>query len=130
MNSKEAAVVVGGDGLPVFWHLPMNRSSVALPDSRQLWDVLWENRRTVAGVAHSHPGSGMPGPSWTDLTTFAAIEAGLGRRLVWWITSDDQAISLVWSGPDTHQYMGVPFVAQPEWLSELRQQSYNINRGG
>ena len=42
----------------------------------------------LAGVAHSHPGGGIPTPSWEDLTTFAAVEDGLGQRLVWWIVSE------------------------------------------
>jgi len=90
----EAAVVVGLDWEPLYWHVPPGRSSVALPDTRDLWDVIWENRRNLLGIAHSHPGSGVPGPSHEDITTFAAIESGLGRDLRWWITSRDRLIEL------------------------------------
>lgn len=123
MNSKEAGVVVGLYGNALHWHLPMDRTIAALPDSRTLWDIFWENRNNIAGFAHSHPGRGMPGPSWTDITTFAAIEAGLGRRLTWWITSEDACISLVWSGPDKHAYVATPVFDSFSWLAELRQHS-------
>lgn len=73
----EVGVVIGLDFRPRYWHLPPGRTAGSIPDTRSLWDVLWEQRADVAGFAHSHPGSGVPGPSHTDVTTFAAIEAGL-----------------------------------------------------
>jgi hypothetical protein len=51
--------------------------------------AFWENRERVSGFAHTHPGSGLPEPSHTDLTTFAAVEAGLGKRLNWFILTED-----------------------------------------
>ena len=64
----ETGVVVTGNG-PIHWHLPPGRSGGSLPDSRPLWDVLWEHRREFfLGFAHSHPGSGIPGPSFTDVS--------------------------------------------------------------
>jgi hypothetical protein len=123
MNSQEAAVVVDADGQPIFWHDPPDRTVVSLPDSRKLWDVLWTNRKTLSGVAHSHPGSGPPAPSWTDLTTFAAIEEGLGVRLAWWITTDDVCRVFVWGGGDKHNYVERPMYAEPVWLPELRRLS-------
>ena len=87
---KEVGVLIDLEGQPIYWHLPEDRSSGALPDSRNLWDVIWENRDKVSGFAHTHPGYGKPGPSYTDITTFAAIETGLGRRLHWWIATGDQ----------------------------------------
>lgn len=123
----EAAVVVSTDGEALHWHTPPGRTSVALPDRRDLWDVLWEHRGCLAGVAHSHPGTGVPCPSQEDVTTFAAIEAALGRRLTWWITSRDHLIALRWVGPDQHRY-GWWEVQDPaessRWLDQLRQLSY------
>ena len=46
-------------------------------------DRIWSNRDRIGGVAHTHPWEGTTSPSSTDLTTFAAIEAGLGKRLYW-----------------------------------------------
>lgn len=117
----EAGLVIGPDGEPIRTHLPEGRSPVYLPDSRDFWEFLWEHRGSVMGVAHSHPGSGVPGPSYEDLTTFAAIEAGLGRRLNWWITSSDRSILVRWGGPErldyaTYEYSDV----EPSWMEELR----------
>jgi hypothetical protein len=38
---------------------------------------------TLGGVAHSHPWEGEAHPSGTDVSTFRAIELGLGKRLLW-----------------------------------------------
>ena len=120
----EVGVVVGRDGAALHWHAPPGRCSVALPDSRALWDVLWTHRDQVLGFAHSHPGSGRPSPSWTDLTTFAAIEAALGRRLTWWITSADRVVTVGWRGPDPLDYAVRPHDdAGLSWLADLRTQS-------
>jgi len=119
----EAGVVVAS-GAPIFWHLPPGRSSGSLPDSRGLWDVLWEHRTNLDGFAHSHPGSGYPGPSGTDLTTFEAVEAGLGRRLKWWITSSDHMIVLTWN--DSNPGYDLEFLTpeeEPGWILELRRVS-------
>lgn len=121
---KEAGVVVSPDGSAVYWHLPENRTVGSLPDSRDLWDVFWENRHTMEGFAHSHPGSGIPAPSWEDLTTFAAVEAGLGVRLTWWITSSDTVISLEWTGPGKHDYsISIEPEVDAPWAPELREKS-------
>lgn len=120
----EAGVVIGTDG-PIHWHLPAGRTGGSIPDSRQLWKVLFENRKAdCLGFAHSHPGGGVPGASWTDLTTFAAVEAGLGRRLDWWITSSDHVVLLRWRGPDRISYnLFQLLTADPEWTAQLREYS-------
>lgn len=56
----EAALVLDKDWNIIHRHLPPGRSAVSLPDTRGLWDVLWENRRSRLHVAHSHPGTGFP----------------------------------------------------------------------
>lgn len=108
---------------PVFWHLPAGRTGGSLPDSRKLWDVLWELRKEVTlGVAHSHPGFGVPGPSWTDITTFAAVELGLGRRLAWPIITMDHVAIVRWTGPGKHDYKG-ELAEEFSWVPELRNHS-------
>lgn len=122
----EACVVVGSQGQALYWHLPEGRTAGSIPDSHKLWDVLWENRATVYGVAHSHPGSGPTGPSWEDVTTFAGVELGLGRRLAWWITTRDHLVTVLWTGPGRHDYSTFPLAVpykDPAWLDELRQNS-------
>lgn len=119
----EAGAVIGSDGSVAFWHTPNDRHGGALPDSRQLWDVLWENRTTIQGFAHSHPGGGVPGPSYEDVTTFAAVEAALGRRLSWWITSSDHTSVVRWCGPDKLSYSGSQVLPEPSWTERLRELS-------
>lgn len=133
--SMEAGVVIGVDGEPIHWHVPPDRSVGALPDSRPLWDVLWEHREDLLGFAHSHPGGGMPGPSYTDVTTFRAIEKALGRRLLWWITSSEGLVICQWrrrSRNEPGTWVPVPISEETAkedwqtraWLKELRRLSY------
>lgn len=121
----EAGVVVGSKGEALHWHLPPGRTGGSLPESPDLWDVIWANRDNLSGFAHSHPGSGVPGPSYTDVTTFAAIEAGLGVRLKWWITSEDQLTLTTHEGGERLHYVTFHIRSQqPSWLERLRQVSY------
>lgn len=119
----EAAVVLGWDWRPIHFHTPAGRTGGSLPDSHDLWSVIWENRRRVLGVAHSHPGSGMPAPSHEDVTTFSAVERGLGVRLIWPIVTLDSARAFVWQGPGPLAYGDwiVPLDAamQEAWINEL-----------
>jgi hypothetical protein len=121
----EAGVVVDKRGQPLHWHLPEGRSAGSLPDSRTLWEVLWDAFKadTLLGFAHSHPGTGVPGPSYSDVTTFAAVEAALGKRLDWWITSSDHVVLLRWAGPDKTSYSATLVAEEPVWLIELRRLS-------
>jgi hypothetical protein len=121
----EAGVAVDRNGNPLFWHLPEGRTSGSIPDSRTLWQVLWDafKEDTLLGVAHSHPGSGVPEPSYTDVTTFAAIEAALGTRIYWWITSDTDVVRLEWRGPDKLTYAATIVDEEPSWADELRRLS-------
>lgn len=122
----EAGVVVSKEGRALHWHVPADRTSASLPDSRSLWYVMWEAGEDLGGFAHSHPGSGTPLPSHTDVTTFAALEAGLGRRLRWWIVSED-GLSLTVHGGSKDRLDYVTFRIEserPEWLDELRRVSY------
>lgn len=120
----EVGVVVDRDGSALYWHLPPGREENILPDDRALWDLMWRHREQILGFAHSHPGRGRPSPSWTDLTTFAAIEAALGRRWVWWITSADRVVSVVWGGRGNHDYTVLDCEDSAfAWLSELRERS-------
>ena len=116
---KEVGVLLNLEGQPLFWHDP-NGSSGYLPDSRQLWEVLWQNRAVVSGFAHSHPGSGEPGPSHEDVTTFAAIEDALGRRLDWWIVTKDSYALFRWDTLSRFTYKKVPDVDFPLWADDLR----------
>ena len=115
----EAALVLSLDGTILYRHAPPGATAVYLPDSRDLWEVLWEHRHHLGGVAHTHPWSGVPAPSQEDLTTFSACEAALGARLDWWIATDDQALCFRHAGPDRLDYHPVDR-EDPSWLDELR----------
>jgi hypothetical protein len=121
----EAGLVFDGQGAPIHWHTPPDRTGVALPDSRALWEVLWENRHRLGGVAHTHPFCGPPAPSVTDLTTFAAVEAGLGQRLLWPIVTFTAVGYYVWFGPDRLDYAAAAgrFRLGRESIEKLRELS-------
>lgn len=120
----EAGVVLDLRGYPLFNHYPTGRTGGSLPDSYLLWDVLWNNRGEISGFAHSHPGKGISPPSHTDLTTFAAIEAGLGMRLDWWIMTEDAITLTRWTGsPDPYTVYPIPTLAFP-WVKTL----WNLSR--
>lgn len=119
---REAGVLIDFQGNTIYWHLPEDRNVAALPDSRSLWDVIWEHRSIVSGFAHSHPGAGVPGPSYTDVTTFAAIESALGKRLDWFITSSDSLSLVRWMGPGKLSYSGRSISpGNRNWLVPLRE---------
>ncbi len=134
----EVGVVIARTGLPLHWHLPPGRTGGSIPDTRDLWDVFWEHRDNILGFAHSHPGAGTPGPSQTDLSTFAAVEAALGQRLSWWITSSTSLIVCNWTaderppwGKYSHTsrngtktiYQATGLFSEPMWVSVLRSRS-------
>lgn len=102
----ETGLVFDRRGGAIYWHLPRGRTQSYLPDSQQLWRVLWEYHQEglLGGVAHTHPWSGEASPSHTDVTTFAAVEAGLGKRLVWPIVTFTEVRYFHWVGPERLDY--------------------------
>lgn len=95
----ETALVFGTRGETLYWHLPPGRSAGGLPDSTTLWEFLFRHKDVVSGVAHTHPWEGPASPSYTDITTFRAIEQGLGKTLVWPIFTFTDAVYLRWNAP-------------------------------
>ena len=122
---QEAGVLLGVNNTVIHWHTPNDRSGGALPDSRDLWDIIWENRGIVTGFAHTHPGSGVPGPSHTDITTFSAIESALGKHLNWFIlSSDSQVLCLFDENNVVVVNLNIPTKDAIEWMGELRRLSH------
>jgi hypothetical protein len=125
--SLEAAVVLDVINEVLYWHLPKDRGPGYIPDTRKLWEVLWDNRGNLGSVVHSHPGQGLPQPSHTDITTFAAIEAALGKRIRWGIITHDQLAYFEWKGPGEHDYICTDmhnYDPTIEWLKHLHKHSY------
>ena len=118
----EVALVFAIDGEVLYQHVPPGRSGCWIPDTRSLWDVLWENRHRLGGVAHTHPWRGSAGPSRTDVTTFAAVEAALGKRLLWPIVTFTEVVTFKWHGPGKLDYRRFTSdllrVGDIEWLRE------------
>lgn len=115
----EVACIISKNDSVLWWHEPPGRNCVSIPDSRTMWDVLWENRFDVKGVAHTHPGHGLPMYSLEDYGTFDSIEQGLGRKLYWWIYTVDQGALFRRSGD---RYAGV-IAPDESWTKELRRRS-------
>lgn len=128
--SIEAGVLLDDDDHPLFWHLPADRTAVALPDSPSLWTEIWQRRNELSAIAHSHPGGGKPRPSNEDVTTFSAIELGLGKRLDWYIVNAEGISMIKWEGPGKYAYniFDLPMDSQDaamleQWVPELRKVS-------
>ena len=79
----ETALVFDRNGKTICFHEPPGRSGGSIPDTRDLWEIIWENRENLGGVTHTHPWDGPAHPSITDVTTFDAIEKALGKHLLW-----------------------------------------------
>ena len=121
----ETALVFDREGKTIHWHEPPGRSAGSLPDSRSLWDILWENRERLGGVAHTHPWQGSAIPSGTDLSTFDAVERALGRSLLWpvvtfnkvaYVVRDDVTRDFVYMDPEHLTF-------EIEGIAELRVRS-------
>jgi hypothetical protein len=126
----EAGVLLGVDNQAIHWHTPNDRSGGSLPDSSDLWQIIWENRAIVTGFAHTHPGSGVPGPSYTDVTTFKAVESALGKQLNWFILSSDKQVLCLFDNERGELLQGIISVelhvdntTKMTWMSRLRELS-------
>ena len=121
---REAYAVLGKDQKVLLMQLPGGGSSVAIPDSRNLWEFIWEHRDEITGIAHTHPGGGIPGPSYEDLTTFRAIEKGLGKRLEWWIATKDFLSLYVYEDREYVFELVRGIGSDTPWVTELLELSY------
>ena len=92
-------------------------STTSIPDSRERWQVIWDHRAEITEIAHSHPGDFLDF-SKEDLTTMQAVEAGLGRNLIWSIITKDGFLSRT-DGIDTRR------TDSPWWVEFMRKLSYD-----
>lgn len=91
----ETALVFDRNGKTICFHEPAGRTSGSIPDTQSLWDIVWENRENLGGVAHTHPWNGPAHPSMTDLDTFSANERGLGQHLLWPVVTFTDVVYVV-----------------------------------
>lgn len=125
----EAAVVLNHDWRPIAFHTPADRTAGSLPDSHDLWETLYVHRKDLLGVAHSHPGGGVPGPSYTDVTTFSALERGLGvGRLLWPIITEDAVCVFTWQGPGRFDYVRKELTLTMDMLSSWVPELLKLSR--
>lgn len=126
----EVAMVFDKEGRPIFWPSTGTETSGSIPDDRSLWDYIWENRERIGGVAHTHPWSGEAHPSHTDLTTYAAIEAGLGKRLCWPVVTMTEVRYFGYADPaqDYEEYTP-EFAVNEAWLHGINEMR-RLSQGG
>lgn len=125
MTLEVAALIHADEESVLCWHLPEGRTSASVPDTRDLLQLLVQHKAQMAGTAHSHPGTGIPGPSWDDITTYAVVEKYLRGRYKHWVVSMDRMVVVTWCGPGRYDYR-VTFVdhdKEPSWAEELRRVS-------
>jgi hypothetical protein len=91
-------------------------SSASIPDSRERWGIIWGRREKITEIAHSHP-SNFLDFSDEDLTTIEAVEAGIGRKLLWSVVTKDGFLS-------RKDGTNIRRTDSPRWLERLRRLSY------
>ena len=124
----ETVLVFNRMGKTICFHEPAGQTSGSVPDTRSLWDILWEHRENLGGVAHTHPWEGPAQPSGTDITTFDAIERGLGKRLLWPVVTFTDVLYVV-RNPLYQEGQAMwtrsgPLTIEIEGLEELRAKSH------
>ena len=73
---REVCFLIGRGGA-ILWS-DASDSPSALPDSRPRWEAIWEHRRELEEIAHSHP-IGPVAFSTEDETTMSALTSALGE---------------------------------------------------
>lgn len=102
MFKSEVLLIFDMDYQPIHWLVPGD--PYYIPDSPEIWNILWENRRNLGGTAHLHPWVGEPVASLEDLSTFSASERGLGGRYIWAVATLNAVRYYTW-GPISCSYI-------------------------
>jgi len=125
-TTTETALVFDDQGRVIWYHLPPDRTRSFLPDSRDLWEVMWKHRDILGGVAHTHPWHGPANPSQTDTTTWVACEAGLGKRLLWPIVTFSEVGYYVHNAVTGLYCLAGPLTIEVSGLDRLRDLSKGV----
>jgi hypothetical protein len=133
MSTHETIVVFDTTGKAIYWH-DKDASSGYVPDSDDLFDMMWENKDRLGGFAHTHPWNGEAIPSGIDLSTYRDLELALGKRLVWPVVSFTEVTLVFWDKyePGDGHGEGEGYVCAEQgyfehltfdWVDELRRKS-------
>lgn len=110
---REVLLLVGESG-EVLWS-DVSDSPVLLPDSRERWEAIWSRRDRLVEIAHSHP-VGPRAFSSEDRSTMEALDAALGRPLVYTVVAPDGVVRRTAEG----RHLGLDEDAVPWWAALLR----------
>jgi len=102
----EVALVFDKAGHTIDWHCPQGCTSGSIPDSHDHFMVMLANLDRLGGTVHVHPWHGVADPSYTDITTWSAMDRALGRRL-WAVATFTEVNFFRWIGPGKHDYFWV-----------------------
>lgn len=83
-TAREVCLLIGKGGA-ILWS-DASDSPHRLPDSRDRWDAIWQNREVLEIIVHSHP-HGPHGFSSEDRSTMSAIDGALGKACVYAVVS-------------------------------------------
>ena len=124
--TREVIVVFDENGKAIYWH-DQDASSGYVPDADDLFYVLWEHKDHLGGFAHTHPWDGPAAPSGIDLTTYAALEKGLGKHLLWPVVTFTDLVCVVrnpiFNEGGAMWTLAGPLTIEFDWIDELRRRS-------
>ena len=109
---REVGFLIGRGGA-VLW-ADASDSPVALPDTRDRWEAIWERRGELVEIAHSHP-VGPAAFSAEDESTMDAIDSALGRAVRYSVVAPTAVI--VRDGGETFR---LDPADEPWWAGLLR----------
>ena len=86
---REVCFLIGKSGA-ILWS-DTGANAVALPDSRERWEAIWNARDVLEEIAHSHP-IGPLAFSNEDETTMEALLSALGKKIIFSVVAPDGMI--------------------------------------
>ena len=87
-----------------------------MPDSRERWERIWAAREQLVEIAHTHPLGGLHF-SATDNETMTAINAGLGRALVYSVITPEAMLRRT---PQGTTFVDAELAIEPWWTTLIR----------
>jgi hypothetical protein len=107
MSKREVCFIIGKGGA-ILW-ADASDSPVALPDTRDRWNAIWDNREHIENIAHSHP-NGPAAFSLEDETTMEALSSALGKTIRFSVVAPSAVIAR--EGDNTFEINPAPWWAE------------------